>query len=140
MSKNSADLSANGSLILLPGESLLYSVGNIKFLCTLVHPVTVEGAIYVSSQRIVFVAARPKDLISFVMPLVCLHTMDLQQPLFGANTFTGKVDAMPNGGYMGSADFKLSFTLGGAIEFAQAVKGAYTIRLPSSGPTTMIPT
>eukprot|EP00123_Amoebidium_parasiticum_P011921 comp20990_c0_seq1/m.28134 comp20990_c0_seq1/g.28134 ORF comp20990_c0_seq1/g.28134 comp20990_c0_seq1/m.28134 type:complete len:290 (-) comp20990_c0_seq1:75-944(-) len=136
MSRNGADISSDGGLVLLPGETVIYSVGGVRLQASEVCSKAVDGTVYVSHHRVVFKAHKPKDLITFVMPLMCLHDLDLKQPMFGANVFTGKCDALPDGGYEGTSDFKLTFTEGGAIEFAQAVKKAYAHRqpLPASGP------
>lgn len=50
-----------------------------------------------------------------------MRQVELEQPVFGANYIKGKVLAEPNGNWVGSADFKLWFFSGGAIEFGQAM-------------------
>lgn len=45
----------------------------------------------------------------------------MEQPVFGANYIKGKVQAQPNGNWMGEAKFKIVFKHGGAIDFGQAL-------------------
>lgn len=45
----------------------------------------------------------------------------VEQPMFGANYIKGKVRAQPNGNFIGEVKFKLTFKVGGAIEFGQAM-------------------
>ncbi|KFD48161.1 hypothetical protein M514_10947 [Trichuris suis] len=77
-----------------------------------------KGALYLTSHRILFTAKNPKDrLQSLSMPFHCLRDVKLEQPVLGANYLHGVLLAQPNGNWTGEATFKLTFHLGGCIDF-----------------------
>lgn len=141
MSINGASLAADGSLTLNPGERLVFSQSNVKLTLEKKGKdfKDVAGTAYLTDQRIVFKADKPKNFTTIDMPKQCLTELDVKQPLFGANAFVGKCDAMPDGGFEGTAEFKMSFQSGGAIEFAKLCSMAFSGRLPSPQPMGMPP-
>mmetsp|Transcript_46542 Transcript_46542/g.122912 ORF Transcript_46542/g.122912 Transcript_46542/m.122912 type:complete len:220 (-) Transcript_46542:17-676(-) len=120
---------ASGDLFPLPasGESMLLKRNDIDFECTL--PVGGKlwgkGFLYLSTKRIIFVAAQKTcrgDFTSFEIPLITLSRPQFNQPIFGANYLSGKArpePGAPAGGVMagGSAPFSLTFNAGGCGTF-----------------------
>lgn len=83
------------------------------------------GKIYLTTHRMIFNAKKSDEAMqSFSFPFVCLHDIEIEQPIFGANYIRGKVRAQENGNFVGEAKFKMIFKSGGAIEFAQAMQRA----------------
>lgn len=58
------------------------------------------------------------------MPFMCMRSLDIEQPVFGANYIKGEVKAEPAGRWEGVAKFKIWFNNGGAIEFGQCLLNA----------------
>lgn len=81
-----------------------------------------KGRIYLTSHRVIFVNKDAKDMLqSFGMPFTNLSSVDIDQPMFGANAIKGQVKSLPGGNWNGTATFRFSFSSGGAIEFGQAM-------------------
>ncbi|XP_072414206.1 WW domain-binding protein 2-like isoform X2 [Chiloscyllium punctatum] len=79
-----------------------------------------KGTVYLMPYQVVFVAKDSRDALkSFTMPFYLMKGCEIKQPVLGPNYIKGTIKAEPNGGWEGSATFKLSFTSGGAIEFGQ---------------------
>ncbi|XP_048411403.2 WW domain-binding protein 2-like isoform X2 [Stegostoma tigrinum] len=79
-----------------------------------------KGAVYLLPYQVVFVAKDNREALkSFTMPFYLMKGCEIKQPVLGANYIKGIIKAEPNGGWEGSAAFKLSFTSGGTIEFGQ---------------------
>jgi len=64
-----------------------------------------------------------------------MKNIEVKQPIFGANHLTGFVMAEHGGGWDGTANFKIEFKSGGAIEFAEQLK--HTAQQARSGRHTM---
>ncbi|UYV79605.1 WBP2 [Cordylochernes scorpioides] len=83
---------------------------------------TKKGKIYLTTHRMIFINHQLRDpLQSFSTPFMNITSVELEQPVFGANYIKGKVKAQEGGNWTGSASFKLKFMKGGAIEFGQAM-------------------
>ncbi|GAU93657.1 hypothetical protein RvY_05560-3 [Ramazzottius varieornatus] len=81
-----------------------------------------KGRIYLTSHRVIFINKDTKDALqSFGMPFTNLGSVDIDQPMFGANAIKGNVKSLPGGNWNGTATFRFSFSSGGAIEFGQAM-------------------
>ncbi|KAI9315894.1 hypothetical protein BX666DRAFT_1859698 [Dichotomocladium elegans] len=77
-----------------------------------------KGKLYVSNQRIVFVAdGENSKFQSLNIPLRSLRNWKLQQPWFAANYVTADLVPTPGGGLPCIGTLNLTFTEGGAIEF-----------------------
>lgn len=86
---------------------------------------TKKGRIYLTSHRVVFINKNNNDLFqSFAMPFGNMRSLEIEQPVFGANYIKGEVKSEPNGRWEGQAKFKLWFNNGGAIEFGQCLLNA----------------
>ncbi|KAL1767576.1 postacrosomal sheath WW domain-binding protein [Sigmodon hispidus] len=87
---------------------------------------TKRGTLFLTSFRVVFVTSHSDTdpMLSFMMPFHLMKNCTVEQPVFGANYIQGTVQAAPDGGWEGSATFKLVFRKGGAIEFAQLMAKA----------------
>ncbi|XP_040608645.1 postacrosomal sheath WW domain-binding protein isoform X1 [Mesocricetus auratus] len=87
---------------------------------------TKRGALFLTSYRVVFVTSPSNNdpMLSFMMPFHLMNNCTVEQPVFGANYIKGTIQAAPNGGWEGSATFKIVFRKGGAIEFAQLMAKA----------------
>ncbi|XP_078081410.1 WW domain-binding protein 2-like [Mustelus asterias] len=71
-------------------------------------------------HKVVFVSKdHRKTLKSFTMPFSLMKSCEIKQRKLMANYIKGTIEAEPNGGWEGSATFRLTFTNGGAIEFGQ---------------------
>ncbi|AWP18549.1 putative WW domain-binding protein 2-like isoform 3 [Scophthalmus maximus] len=67
-----------------------------------------------------FVSSNTKDCLGSAMfPYYMMKGCSIEQPVFAANYIKGTVSAEPGGGWEGQANFKMSFTSGGAIELGQ---------------------
>ena len=56
----------------------------------------------------------------FSMPLSTISCMKLKQPIFNNAHIVGNVNAVPGGGWQGTARFRFDFNHGGAREFANS--------------------
>ncbi|CAO2601495.1 Postacrosomal sheath WW domain-binding protein [Lemmus lemmus] len=63
-------------------------------------------------------------MLSFMMPFHLMTNCTVEQPIFGANYIKGTIQAALDGGWEGSATFKMVFRKGGAIEFGQLMAKA----------------
>ncbi|XP_075819632.1 postacrosomal sheath WW domain-binding protein isoform X1 [Microtus pennsylvanicus] len=87
---------------------------------------TKRGALFLTSYRVIFVTSRSNNdpMLSFMMPFHLMTNCTVEQPIFAANYIKGTIQAAPDGGWEGSATFKMAFRKGGAIEFAQLLAKA----------------
>ncbi|XP_041528470.1 postacrosomal sheath WW domain-binding protein [Microtus oregoni] len=87
---------------------------------------TKRGALFLTSYRVIFVTSRSDNdpMLSFMMPFHLMTNCTVEQPIFAANYIKGTIQAAPDGGWEGSATFKMAFRKGGAIEFAQLLAKA----------------
>ncbi|XP_052016262.1 postacrosomal sheath WW domain-binding protein [Apodemus sylvaticus] len=87
---------------------------------------TKRGALFLTSYRVIFVTSRSDNdpMLSFMMPFHLMNNCTVEQPIFGANYIKGTIQAAPDGGWEGSATFKIVFRKGGAINFAQLMAKA----------------
>lgn len=80
------------------------------------------GRMYLTTHRMIFNNKKATDpMLSFSAPFVALSSVEVEQPVFGANCIKGLVTAQEHGGFNGRAGFKMVFKSGGAIDFAQAM-------------------
>ncbi|KAL6092394.1 hypothetical protein STEG23_031752 [Scotinomys teguina] len=87
-----------------------------------------RGVLFLTSYRVIFVTSLPLNdpMLSFMMPFYLMSNCTVEQPVLGANCIKGTVQAAPDGGWEGSATFKIVFRKGGAIDFARLMaKAAY---------------
>jgi len=93
---------------------------------------THKGDIFITNMRVIFINSKGSGYKSFSMDFQFIRNTEVKQPIFGANYLAGFIIAEPNGGWEGNANFKIIFSKGGAIEFAEkfskAVKEATRIR------------
>ncbi|XP_042120916.1 postacrosomal sheath WW domain-binding protein isoform X3 [Peromyscus maniculatus bairdii] len=91
---------------------------------------TKRGVLFLTSYRVIFVTSRSLNdpMLSFMMPFHLMSNCTVEQPILGANYIKGTIQAAPDGGWEGSATFKMIFRKGGAIDFAQLMaKAAYAV-------------
>ncbi|OBS68836.1 hypothetical protein A6R68_02626, partial [Neotoma lepida] len=89
---------------------------------------TKRGVLFLTSYRVIFVNSRSDNnpMLSFMMPFHLMSNCTVEQPIFGANYIKGTIQAALDGGWEGSATFKMVFRRGGAVDFAQLMaKAAY---------------
>ncbi|XP_036063875.1 postacrosomal sheath WW domain-binding protein isoform X1 [Onychomys torridus] len=89
---------------------------------------TKRGVLFLTSYRVIFVTSRSLSdpMLSFMMPFHLMSNCTVEQPILGANYIKGTIQAAPDGGWEGSATFKMVFRKGGAVDFAQLMaKAAY---------------
>ena len=81
------------------------------------------GQLILTTLRMVFVVSKKVSLgdgmffEAFDLPLTTLSEDKFNQPIFGANNLTGKVEPIVGGGLPGPATFKLIFKEGGCGTF-----------------------
>ncbi|XP_055465470.1 LOW QUALITY PROTEIN: postacrosomal sheath WW domain-binding protein, partial [Psammomys obesus] len=87
---------------------------------------TRRGTLFLTSYRVIFVTSHPNNdpMLSFTMPFHLMSNCSVEQPVFSANYIKGTIQAVPDGGWEGSATFKMVFRKGGAIDFAQLMAKA----------------
>ncbi|XP_034373070.1 postacrosomal sheath WW domain-binding protein isoform X2 [Arvicanthis niloticus] len=87
---------------------------------------TKRGALFLTSYRVIFVTSRSDSdsMLSFTMPFHLMSNCTVEQPIFGANYIKGTIQAALDGGWEGSATFKIVFRKGGALDFAQLMAKA----------------
>ncbi|CAG0916058.1 unnamed protein product [Notodromas monacha] len=89
---------------------------------------TAKGDLYLTTHRIIFLNKSKKqetmNLRSFSFPFTNISNVEIRQPIFCPNYIVGDVEAEPGGGFQGSVKLKVSFTGGGAIDFARALQRA----------------
>ncbi|XP_029425041.1 postacrosomal sheath WW domain-binding protein [Nannospalax galili] len=87
---------------------------------------TKRGTLFLTSYRVIFVTSCSDNdpMLSFMMPFNLMSNFTVEQPVFGANYIRGTIQAAPNGGWQGTATFKIVFRKGGAIEFAHLMTKA----------------
>lgn len=130
MSINNSHYGANG-VLLYNGEVILIYYDGVELGLEPYTPVELmkggkrKGRIYLTSHRIVFINKDKSDrLQSFSMPFMYMRSLEIEQPVFGANHIKGEAGNEPNGKWDGTAKFKLWFNNGGAIEFGQCLMNA----------------
>ncbi|XP_076767823.1 postacrosomal sheath WW domain-binding protein isoform X5 [Arvicanthis niloticus] len=76
--------------------------------------------------QVIFVTSRSDSdsMLSFTMPFHLMSNCTVEQPIFGANYIKGTIQAALDGGWEGSATFKIVFRKGGALDFAQLMAKA----------------
>ncbi|KAI8097777.1 uncharacterized protein BX664DRAFT_327245 [Halteromyces radiatus] len=136
MSLNCAMLSHDRqSVIPLPQEKAFFTQSSIKLVLDCSEDGypgnssgywSSQGLIYLSNQRIVFIAQKPNDsLQSLNIPILHLKNWKLEQPWFGANYIEGIVLPVSGGGLLKNGKLRLTFTEGGAIEFTTILQALY---------------
>lgn len=124
MSLNTAH--ANGGVLIFNGEIILLFCDGVELQiegqdAKEFHG-SKKGRLYLTTHRVIFTNKDVRDrLQSFSFPFFTMSSIELEQPIFGANYINGKVKAEPGGNWTGHAIFKLKFTTGGAIELGQAM-------------------
>eukprot|EP01137_Pigoraptor_chileana_P019100 Opistho-2@79659 len=126
MALNGVPVTPSGGVLIPPGERMMYSTTGVQF--------SIEsgggypgnngsyygkGDVILTDRRILFVTKPPLEVFkSFALPFELIFDAKLNQPIFGANNFSGKVDPVADAGLAGTGEFKLTFKNGGAAEFA----------------------
>ncbi|KNC71540.1 hypothetical protein SARC_15920, partial [Sphaeroforma arctica JP610] len=85
----------------------------------------VDGIAYISSQRIVFAATNPKKFQTIDMPRRCIKDLNVEQPVFGSNYISLRLEPEVNGGLDRTEEVKMDFKAGGAINFAKAANVSF---------------
>lgn len=130
MSLNTAH--ANGGVLVFNGECILVYCDGVELQfegsdAKQFHG-NKKGRIYLTTHRMIFTNKDSRDFLqSFSFPFFTITSVELEQPIFGANYIKGKVKAQIGGNWSGEAVFKLKFMNGGAIEFGQAMLEAAKI-------------
>ncbi|KAF7705557.1 WW domain-binding protein 2-like [Silurus meridionalis] len=116
-----------GGVIINNSESVLMSYENVELMFSDADLLpdlfrkSRKGSIFLTPYRVIFVTKAKDALRSFMMPFYLMKGCEVKQPVLGANYIKGTVSAEPAGGWEGSANFKLIFVSGGAIEFGQTM-------------------
>ncbi|KAI6215507.1 hypothetical protein M3Y94_00392800 [Aphelenchoides besseyi] len=97
-----------------------------------------SGNLYLTTHRLIFLANDHGALKSMSMPFVCLNSINLEQPVFGANYLEGQVTAQNGGNFEGQVGWKLTFSRGGCIDFGKALRQA-VMTVQSSRPQNAPP-
>eukprot|EP01136_Pigoraptor_vietnamica_P018671 Opistho-1_new@65370 len=126
MALNGVPVTPTGGVIIPPGERMMFSQTGVQFSIESAGGYPGHGGSYygkgdviLTDRRILFVTKPPLEVFkSFALPFELIYDAKLNQPIFGANNFSGKVDPVSNGGLAGTGEFKLTFKNGGAAEFA----------------------
>lgn len=82
---------------------------------------TLNGSLYLTTHRVIFMNNNAGNLRSFNMPFFCMRNVKLEQPIFGANYMKGTALAQEGGNFQGDVIWKMTFPKGGCIEFGQAL-------------------
>jgi len=77
------------------------------------------GTCYLTTRRVIMLMSDCKDLHSFSMDFASMSSVELEQPLLGANYIKALIRAEPGGGWDGTAKMRLTFSSGGAINFGK---------------------
>ncbi|XP_046856252.1 WW domain-binding protein 2-like [Xenia sp. Carnegie-2017] len=84
-----------------------------------------KGRLILTGQKVIFVNSKESDQCQTItMAFHYIRHLEIKQPLFGANYLQADLTAEPGAGWQGDAVFKITFTKGGAIEFAEAFQRA----------------
>lgn len=123
MSVNTAS-NGPGRLLLMAGERVVDRRKGVEFALdgnNLTSKLTkkASGEIYLTTSRIIFLCKDSKDLHSFSADFRSVSSVELEQPLFGANYVKCIVKAEAGGGWEGTTKLRLTFSSGGAIEFGR---------------------
>ncbi|OQV23171.1 putative WW domain-binding protein 2 [Hypsibius exemplaris] len=116
----------NGGVLIHAGEWILLFCDGVEFKLEgndeAAFKGTKKGRLYLTSHRVIFINKDAREILqSFAVPFNNLGSVDIDQPIFGANAIKGNIKALPGGNWNGTAQFRLSFSSGGAIEFGQAM-------------------
>ncbi|XP_056143445.1 postacrosomal sheath WW domain-binding protein [Lampris incognitus] len=118
--------SQNGGVLINNGESILRECKDVELSFsdatskTDLLKGTKKGTVYLTPYRLLFVSSSTKDSLGSAMfPYYLMKGCSIEQPVFAPNYIKGTITAEPGGGWEGQANFKLSFTSGGAIELGQ---------------------
>ncbi|KAK7939358.1 hypothetical protein WMY93_002684 [Mugilogobius chulae] len=118
--------SQNGGVLINNGESTVRECKNVEL--SLIDIKTKadllkgskKGNVYLTPYRLIFVSTNGKDhVVSAMFPYHLMKGCSIEQPVFGANYIKGNVSAEYGGGWEGTAQFKMTFMSGGAIDFGQ---------------------
>ncbi|XP_028415921.1 WW domain-binding protein 2-like [Dendronephthya gigantea] len=83
------------------------------------------GRLILTGQKVIFVNAKATDQCQTItMAFHYIRNLEIKQPIFGANYLQADITAEPGAGWQGDAVFKVVFSKGGAIEFAEAFQRA----------------
>ncbi|CAO3680214.1 unnamed protein product [Rhizopus stolonifer] len=94
-----------------------------------------RGTVILSNQRIIYLVDKPSELNNLNIPILNFKQWKLEQPWFGANYVSGIVLPVPGGGLIKNGQLRLTFSEGGAIEFANILRNL----LERMGETNEIP-
>ncbi|XP_020782879.1 postacrosomal sheath WW domain-binding protein [Boleophthalmus pectinirostris] len=118
-SQNGGVLINNGESIVRECKSVELSLNDVKTKADLLKG-SKKGNVYLTPYRLVFVSTNAKDhVVSAMFPYHLMKGCSIEQPVFGANYIKGNVMAEYGGGWDGTAQFKMTFMSGGAIDFGQ---------------------
>jgi len=130
MSVNNSHYGTNG-VLLYNGEIILIYYDGVELALEPDSTIPImkghkKGRIYLTSHRVIFVNKNLRDeLLSFSMPFMHMRSLEIEQPVFGANYLKGEVKSEGAASrWSGTAKFKLWFNNGGAIEFGQCLMNA----------------
>jgi len=121
MSVNKID--AGKGRLTLQGDYVVHHEKNITFSLEgdrlpAVLKGTHSGDVFITNLRLIFVN-NGKGYNTFSMDFQSIRNTEVKQPIFGSNHIKGYIKSEINGGWEGSANFKIDFPKGGAIEFAE---------------------
>ncbi|XP_057311162.1 WW domain-binding protein 2-like [Hydractinia symbiolongicarpus] len=122
MSINKID--ANEGRLTLHGDHVLHHQDHIEFELEGDRlPANLRGChkgdIFITNLRLIYINEGSSGYKSFSMDFQHIRNVEVKQPIFGANHLKGFIKAEPGGGWEGSANFKVNFPKGGAIDFAE---------------------
>ncbi|KAL8672875.1 MAG: hypothetical protein Q9168_002684 [Polycauliona sp. 1 TL-2023] len=132
MALNWVMLNPQNKFIPLPGERILLTSPSRTTLSLQTpnsypgkEPINISssgGTAYITSQRVVYLPASPTPrLQSFSAPILNLQDTHVESPFFGANSWTGILKPVPDGGippHHAYVQFSMTFKEGGAFDFA----------------------
>ncbi|KHJ79073.1 GRAM domain protein [Oesophagostomum dentatum] len=80
-----------------------------------------DGALYLTSHRVIFMPEENQMFRSFEMPFSSMQDVHLEQPIFGANYLRGIAVAIPGSQLYGEVPWRLTFNKGGCIDFGKTL-------------------
>ncbi|KAG1445158.1 hypothetical protein G6F46_012555 [Rhizopus delemar] len=109
----------------LPQEKMFFTQSDVKLVldCNEGYYESSRGTVILSNQRIIYLSSQPdSEFKNLNMPIMNFKRWKLEQPWFGANYISGVLLPVPGGGLMRNGQVKLTFSEGGAIEFANILR------------------
>eukprot|EP00300_Choanocystis_sp_HF-7_P027565 c32709_g1_i1.p1 GENE.c32709_g1_i1~~c32709_g1_i1.p1 ORF type:complete len:192 (+),score=42.30 c32709_g1_i1:56-631(+) len=80
---------------------------------------SLDGEIFVSTLRIIFVPKDQRNVMAFDIPLANIRNEKFNQPIFGCNNLSFTLEPIPGGGIEQVSEWKIEFRDGGCGSFLE---------------------